>query len=165
MTNSLLADANGLVTPAGRPAFVVNIEVFLEHEGRWLLIRRGAGEAHAPGSLAGVGGVVEVGDAGVDVLEDTARREVAEEIGVDLAGVKLSYVESSFFVTDDGDPTINVVFGARLPASARPVMASAAEVAELIWMTAEEAVTAASCPPWIRRSLGRAAEQAPSWLV
>jgi hypothetical protein len=29
----------------------VNVEVFLEREGRWLFIERGAGEAHAPGGV------------------------------------------------------------------------------------------------------------------
>lgn len=100
------------LTRGGRPAFVVNVEVFLERDGRWLLIRRGRQEAHAPGTLAGVGGKVETEGAGLDVLEETARREVAEEIGVDLTAAPLSYVESGFFVTDDGDPVVNVVFRA-----------------------------------------------------
>ncbi|MEV7965135.1 hypothetical protein AB0O34_04040 [Sphaerisporangium sp. NPDC088356] len=30
-------------TRAGRAAFVVNVEVFLHRDGRWLLIRRGDG--------------------------------------------------------------------------------------------------------------------------
>jgi hypothetical protein len=41
------------------PRFVVNVEVFLHPGDRWLLIRRGDPEAHAPGTLAGVGGKVE----------------------------------------------------------------------------------------------------------
>ncbi|MEV0389948.1 NUDIX domain-containing protein [Nonomuraea sp. NPDC050643] len=148
-------EISACVTRAGRPAFVVNVEVLLERDGRWLLIRRGAQEAHAPGMLAGVGGKVEAEGAGADVLEETARREVAEEIGVELDGVELVYVESGFFVTDDGDPVINVVFRGALPAHAEPVAASAEEVAGLVWLTAAEA--AADCPPWLARSLRRAA--------
>ncbi|WP_214415090.1 hypothetical protein [Sphaerisporangium fuscum] len=56
---------------------MVNVEVFLERDGRRLLIRRGSGEAHAAGLLAGVGGKAETDGAGIDVLEETARREVA----------------------------------------------------------------------------------------
>lgn len=79
---------NPCVTTGGRPAFVVNVEVFLHRDDRWLLIERGAEESHAPGALGGVGGKVE--PPGADrpgVIEDTARREVLEEIGVDLDGV------------------------------------------------------------------------------
>ncbi|MGP3960751.1 NUDIX hydrolase [Nonomuraea sp. 3N208] len=145
------------LTRGGRPAFVVNVEVFLERDSRWLLIQRGSGEAHAAGLLAGVGGKVETDGAGVDVLEETARREVAEEIGVDLTGVELAYVESGFFVTDDGDPVINVVFRGQMPAHATPVAASPQEVAGFVWLTAAEAEADDDCPPWVVRSLRRAA--------
>ncbi|GGO13260.1 NUDIX hydrolase [Microbispora bryophytorum] len=147
------------LTRGGRPAFVVNVEVFLERDGRWLLIRRGRRQAHAPGMLAGVGGKVEPDGAGLDVLEETARREVAEEIGVDITGTALSYVESGFFVTDDGDPVVNVVFRATMPPHAQPVAASAEEVEGFLWLTAAEAQGDPDCPPWISRSLRRAAAQ------
>ncbi|MEU6786714.1 NUDIX domain-containing protein [Nonomuraea angiospora] len=146
-------------TAAGRPAFVVNIEVFLERDGRWLLVKRGEGEAHAPGTLAGVGGKVEVDDGGADVFERAARREVAEEVGVDLAGVDLTYVESGYFVTDDGDPVINVVFTGRLPATATPVAAAPQEVAEVVWLTVAEAEGHPGCPPWILGPLRRLASR------
>jgi 8-oxo-dGTP diphosphatase len=148
-------------TRGGRPAFVVNIEVFLERDGRWLLIKRGDGEAHAPGTLAGIGGKVEVvdmgADMGADVCEQTARREVAEEVGVDLTGTELAYVESAFFVTDDGDPVVNVVFRGSLPAAAMPVVAAPEEVAELVWLSTEEVLAHPKCPPWILRPMRRLA--------
>jgi 8-oxo-dGTP diphosphatase len=140
-------------TAGGRPAFVVNVEVFLHRDGRWLLIRRGAKEAHAPGTLAGVGGKVEADVEGADVLERCARREVAEEIGVDLTGVRFAYVESALFVSDDGDPVVNVVFSAPLPDGAEPVAASADEVAGFVWLTTDEAAADANCPPWTRRAI------------
>ncbi|GIH22176.1 hypothetical protein Aph01nite_04860 [Acrocarpospora phusangensis] len=61
MTDTRTPAPAACTTGAGRPAFVVNIEVFLERDGRWLLIRRGEKEAHAPGTLAGIGGKVEIG--------------------------------------------------------------------------------------------------------
>lgn len=153
------------ITRAGRPAFVVNVEVFLEREGRWLLIKRGEQESHAPGVLGGVGGKVEIeiqaGAAGLDVLEETARREVAEEIGVDVADVELTYVESAFFVTDDGDPVINVAFTGLMPADARPSAASPHEVAGLVWVSLAEAEADPNCPPWIMRILRRMAPGRP----
>jgi 8-oxo-dGTP pyrophosphatase MutT (NUDIX family) len=95
------------------------------------------------------------------VLEQTARREVAEEIGVDLTGVRLVYAESALFVTDDGDPVINVVFGAALPSGAQPIAASPDEVAELLWLTAAQAQSHPDCPVWTIRGLRAAAVALP----
>lgn len=143
------------LTPGGRPAFVVNVEVFLHRDGRWVLIRRSEREAHAAGLLSGVGGKVDHGGgpAAADVLEQTGRREVAEEIGVDLTGVPLAYVESTLFTSDDGDPVVNVVFAAELPAGAEPHPAAPDEVAEVLHLTFAEADADPDLPPWIRRSL------------
>ncbi|MFI6512284.1 NUDIX hydrolase [Streptosporangium sp. NPDC050855] len=157
MTSASTPGVRACTTGGGRPAFVVNVEVFLHRDDRWLLIRRGAREAHAPGVLAGVGGKVEIEGAGVDVLEETARREVMEEIGVDVTGVGLTYVESTFFVTDDGDPVINVTFSGRMPDRARPVPAAPLEVAETVWLTLAEAEADPACPPWTLRMLRRMA--------
>jgi 8-oxo-dGTP pyrophosphatase MutT (NUDIX family) len=146
------------VTAGGRPAFVVNVEVFLHRDGRWLLIKRGDSESQAPGALAGVGGKVDapICDA-ADIIEATARREVREELGVDLGDVAFGYAESAFFVTDDGDPVVNITLTAPLPAEATPFPAAADEVAGIAWLTLDEALADPRCPPWTRRSLGRAA--------
>lgn len=144
-----------VITSGGRPAYVVNVEVFLHRDGRWLLIRRGA-EMHAPGTLAGPGGKVEVEGEVPGVLEETGRREVLEEVGVDLTGTSFSYVDSARFVTDDGDPVVNVILAAPLPAGAQPDAASPDEVAGVVWVTLDEALADPDCPPWTRRSLTRA---------
>ncbi len=151
---------NACVTQQGRPAFVVNVEVFLHRGDRWLLIRRAEQEAHARGTLCGVGGKVGApaitNGLSTRVLEATGRREVAEEIGVDLAGVPLTYVDSASFVTDDGDPVINVVFSGPMPATAEPFAASPDEVAGITWLTLAEAEADPHCPPWTLRSLTQA---------
>lgn len=143
-------------TAAGRPAYVVNVEVFLHRDGRWLLIRRGA-EAHAAHTLAGVGGKVEDDGFVQDVLEDTGRREVLEEVGVDLTGVPFSYVMSSLFTTDDGDPVVNVALCAALPDGQTPCAASPDEVADVLWLTLDEALADPNCPIWTQRNLTAAA--------
>ncbi|MFD0594260.1 NUDIX domain-containing protein [Catellatospora coxensis] len=105
--------------------------------------------------MAGVGGKVDLPAGSVipDVLEQTARREVAEEIGVDLTGVPLTYIESSLFTTDDGDLVVNVVFAAPLPTDAEPFPASPDEVAAIVHLTFDEADADPNLPPWLRRSL------------
>jgi 8-oxo-dGTP diphosphatase len=138
-------------------SYVVNVEVFLRRNNRWLLIERAAGESNAAGLLAGVGGQVEVDAATPDVLEATGRREVGEEIGVDLTGVPLRYVHSAFFVADDGAAVINVVFAAAMPVEGKPVVADPAEVAEIMWLSVPEVVGDPRCPAWIQESIERAA--------
>jgi 8-oxo-dGTP diphosphatase len=138
--------------------YVVNVEVYLHRDDRWLLIRRGEQEEHAPGILGGPGGKVEQTGFLTDILEETARREVLEEVGVDLTGVAFSYVESTLFTADNGALVINVVLAAALPAGAEPYAASLDEVAGLQWLTAEEALGDAKCPEWTGRALARAEE-------
>jgi 8-oxo-dGTP diphosphatase len=145
------------LTAGGRPAFVVNVSVLLHRDGRWLLIRRGAAEQHAAGWLTDVGGKVDAAATdGPDVLESTAWREVLEEVGLDLTGVPLRFAESALFTTDDGDPVVNVLFAAELPADREPRIAAPDEVAGLMWLTLDEASADPDCPPWTLRQLGRA---------
>lgn len=146
------------ITRGGRPAYVVNVEIYLHQDDRWLMIKRGESEAHAPGVLSAPGGKAE--DAGPDpivgILEQTAVREALEEVGIDLAGVTLSYVESCYFAADDGDPVINIVFAGALPPGPKPFAASADEVAAVRMMTVPEILADPDCPPWTRRALTKA---------
>ena len=145
-------------TPAGRSAYVLVVEVFLYRKDKWLLIRRSLTESHGAGQLAGVGGKVEFDGPDFDgVLEDAGRREVLEEVGCDLTGVRSTYGGSAFFTSDDGDPMISVVFTGELPASQKPYPAAPDEVDAVFWLTLDEAYANPDCPPWIRRSLRSAA--------
>ena len=60
---------------------------------------RARGE-RTPGRLGLIGGHVEADAPAAGVLEETGRREVAEEVGLDLTGVPLTYLESEYFVTE-----------------------------------------------------------------
>lgn len=139
-------------------SFIVNVEGAIYREGRWLLIRRGTAEEHAAGTLALVGGKVDAdaGASGTRVLENALRREIQEEVGLTV-GERMTYSHSTSFVTDRGDAVVNVVFvceGGRGEAAA----ASPEEVAEILWLTAEEAARRDDLPEWTRESL-KLAEQ------
>ncbi|MDG4537070.1 NUDIX domain-containing protein [Streptomyces sp. AV19] len=137
--------------------YAINVDVALHRGDKWLLIVRGLNEEHAAGRLSLVGGTVDTETpGGGDVLLDTARREVLEEIGIDLTGVDLAYAESVFFVTDTGSPVVNVVLAAELPDGAEPRIASPEEVAGLRWETLPALEADASCPPWTLQGVQRA---------
>lgn len=53
-------------------------------------------EEHAGGLLSLVGGKVEVDGTSTDVLEKTLKREIFEEVGIEVSNLK--YVNSSFLL-------------------------------------------------------------------
>ena len=136
-------------------AFVVNVEGAIEKEGRYLMIVRGADVAHAPGALSFPGGKVEAADGPDDALESTLRREIREEVGVEVE-VDMRYVESRRFDTDDGKRVLSVTFLCRYRSGAPS--AAPAEVQAVRWMTPEQILRDA--PPWFRPEKMRRIEDA-----
>ena len=133
--------------------FIVNVEGAIFKDGRYLLITRGAEETHAAGTLSLVGGKVEA-DASRNVLEETLRREIQEEVGIEIKA-DLTYVESNSFVADDGDRVVDVVFLCFYKSST-PTIADPGEVAAIHWMTPDEIRSHLQVPPWTRQSIERA---------
>lgn len=129
--------------------YIVNVEGAIVKDGRYLMIVRGE-EEYAPGGLNFPGGKVEGAGNLDDILEETLRREIAEEVGLDIHD-EMDYVRSSAFVAD-GDPVVDVVFLCRYKAGTA-VAADPAEVAAVRWMTASEAIAHPETPPWTRLSL------------
>ena len=137
--------------------FAVTACVLLHRQGRWLLSVRSPEVAYAPGRLGLVGGHVEVGSPTLDVLEVTVRREVAEETGLDLVAVPLTYLESEFFVTEQGERQVTVTFVAPAPDDAVASVTAPAELTEVGGWTREEAAADPRCPAWLPPLLDRAA--------
>ena len=130
--------------------------VLVHRNEAWLLGVRAAGVAYAPGRLGLVGGHVEADAPTAGVLEKTGRREVAEEVGLDLTGVPLTYLESEYFVTDGGERQVTVTFLAPVPPGQEPRVTDPAELTEVGWWTAEQAAADPRCPPWLPDLLRRA---------
>lgn len=137
--------------------YIVNVEAVILDGDRYLMIVRGDDESHAPGTLSVPGGKVEGVDVIANVLEETARREVREEVAIEVEE-GLDYIESKFFVTDDGDPVIDVVFLCRYR-SGEPKIVDRSEVSELAWLTAREVISHEKTPPWTRSSIEMAEQR------
>jgi len=88
-------------------AYVVNVDGAVERDGEYLFIERAASEEHAGGSLAFPGGKLEAPPDTDDALAATARRELAEEVGVEVGAVEV--ITSRTFEADDGALCLNVV--------------------------------------------------------
>jgi 8-oxo-dGTP pyrophosphatase MutT (NUDIX family) len=132
--------------------YIVNVEGAVVKDGRYLLVVRGEGE-YAPGGLSLPGGKVEGASTCDDILEETLRREIEEEVGLEVSS-QMVYVRSSAFVAV-GYPVVDVVFLCRHKAGTA-VVADPDEVAEVHWMTAAEVIAHPETAPWTRESLARA---------
>jgi ADP-ribose pyrophosphatase YjhB (NUDIX family) len=129
--------------------YIVNVEGALVKNGHYLMIVRGP-EEYAPGGLTLPGGKVE-GSAGADdILEETLRREIAEEVGLEVHE-EMAYIRSSAFVAQ-GHPVVDVVFLCRWR-SGQAFAADPGEVAGVRWMTLSEATSHPETPSWTRISL------------
>jgi 8-oxo-dGTP diphosphatase len=135
--------------------YVVNGEAAIFHGDTWLMILRSADEAHAAGTLSFVGGKVERAGVADNILEETLRREIAEEVGVTVAKT-MQYVESKSFIADDGLPVIDIVFLCRYE-SGEPHALDPAEVASVEWMTFDAIMAHPKTPVWTKQSLRLAA--------
>ena len=116
-------------------AYVVNVDGAVVRDGKYLLIERADDEEHASGTLAFPGGKVEHALGSKDPIEETATRELYEEVGVEVGDVE--YVLSSTFEADDGTQCINIVTLCTYE-SGEPFPRAPDEVAGVHWLTADE---------------------------
>lgn len=89
--------------------FSVNVQGAIKKGGKWLIIERGIHEKHAAGILSLVGGTVEPECMGYDSLEMTVKREIFEEVGIEIKDFP-RYIHSSTFMTDRGIRVLDTVF-------------------------------------------------------
>jgi ADP-ribose pyrophosphatase YjhB (NUDIX family) len=105
------------------PSHHVGALCLIEHEGRLLMLR----QSHRWGWTL-PGGLLDRGEA----AEATARREVAEETGLEVEPALPFGV-----VVDTEVRRVDVLFW--VPVDHRPPVAAASEALEAAWLTAEEA--------------------------
>jgi 8-oxo-dGTP diphosphatase len=136
--------------------YAVTVCVLIRRGDTWLLVLRAPDVAYAPNMIGLIGGHVEVTEPEAGVLEATARREVAEEVALDLSEVPLSYLESEFFTTPGGEQQITVTFTASAPSGDEPSVNAPGELAEVRWWTISDLEADPRCPAWLPDLLRRA---------
>ena len=131
--------------------YVTVVECAIEHNGKFLIIKRQMG-VHAAGLLAFPGGKVEARDElnNYAILGSALKREVLEEVGLVLED-QITYVTSSYFVDSNGHHVINSVFHCILDKTTVNVIPSEREVPEYYWMTQSEINDAKNAPEWLKR--------------
>lgn len=141
------------MTKAETPLFIVNVEGVVRRETRYLLTVRSDAEPHAPGTLALPGGKLEPTDPQTASLEATLTRELLEETGVRAENFR--YLESKWFLTDDGEAVADVVFLCDY-AGGELRVGDPDEIAEVLWLTAAEVMAHPKAPPWTRATVEKA---------
>ena len=137
--------------------YAVTVCVLIHRGKSLLLVARAPGVGYAPNMIGMIGGHVAVTDPERNVLEATARREVAEEVGLDLSGVPLTYLESEFFITESGERQITVAFAAPAPSGHEPYVNAPDELTEVGWWTLDDLEADPRCPSWLPALIRRAA--------
>jgi len=130
--------------------FVVVVECAIEHENKFLIIKRPEG-SYAGGLLAFPGGKVEEQDSatGRNILLQAVTREVFEEVGLKLEDPP-QYVTSSYFIDQKGNAIIDNIFHCKLTKTKININASEREVPEYYWLTYEEIQAAKNSPEWLK---------------
>ena len=131
--------------------YVVNVEAAIFKQNKWLMGKRSEKENHAPGIFSMIGGKVENALNDNNILEKTLRREILEEVGVDIYD-DIHYVKSSSFIADFGSHVIDIVFLCRYK-SGEPQVMEPEELSSVAWMTIDEILTDKNIPEYTKESL------------
>ena len=132
--------------------FVINVEAVAWRNGTYLVIERGEEEEYGAGWLSFPGGKVDWNGEEADILERTARRELQEEVGLDVAG-PWHFAESKAFGAGE-IPVLDVVLVAQCT-SGEPFINSPGEVANVAWLTADQIRADARTQPWTYVTIDR----------
>ncbi|MFJ8261184.1 NUDIX hydrolase [Rummeliibacillus sp. NPDC094406] len=134
--------------------FIVNVEGVIRKNDKWLIIERSKKEEHAGGLLSLVGGKVNIEGNSSDILERTVKREILEEVGVNVKD-RINYVHSTSFLTDKGGNVVNIVFLCEYD-SGEAFSKSTDEVEAVLWLTTEEILSHPNSPIYLKESIKHA---------
>lgn len=113
-------------------------------------------EEHAGGEISLVGGTVDHEGFSSDILERTLRRELFEEVGIEVKET-MQYVRNTSFVTASGTQVVDIVFLCEIE-KGEPYPKSPDEVDEILWLTTEEILSREETPDFLRENI-KAAER------
>ena len=131
--------------------YTVVVEGVIPKDGRWLLIKRSMQEEHEPGAISLVGGRVETTGFSHDVLEQSLKREVMEEINASIQE-KMQYLWSSCITTEKGEQIVTVVFLCTYE-SGEIRIGEEEEVADILYMDTDAILESEDIPEYVKKSI------------
>lgn len=131
--------------------FIVNVEALIQDKDSFLIVKRSSYEEYASGDYALVGGKVETSDAtSSSILENTLRREIMEEVGIEVEN-SFVYVNSSLFTIGNNEQVIDVVFLTQYK-SGEAKSLDKREIESVHWMTMKEIMNHEDIQPWTKKA-------------
>lgn len=130
---------------------IINVECALIQKDNFLIIQRPDHKKHAAGKWAFPGGKVELHDPSSDTLESAVRREVFEEVGIQIMD-PLHYIYNTMFSIRETS-VINVLFGCFIEKTSSNLIPNPLEVSDCRWMSEQQLVLSPKTPPWLLTSL------------
>ena len=128
--------------------YLTVVQVAIEHNHRFLVIKRPEG-VYEGGKLCFPGGKVDETDHhnAWDVLRLAAKREILEEVGLDLKD-EVKYITSNYF--QETNKVMVNLFHCKLDKTDLNVQPSSREVVEWFWLTADDIDKANNAPEWLK---------------
>jgi len=115
--------------------YSVLVNVVVEKDGKILISQRGLDEDHEPGKWTVPGGTLEHTERSFNVLEETAKREVLEETGIEVEDEMHLLINNTFNHDKDNLLVIAIVFFCRYKSGeAKPLE----DTIDVKWITKEE---------------------------
>jgi 8-oxo-dGTP pyrophosphatase MutT (NUDIX family) len=130
---------------------VVNIEGAVVKGNTYLIIQRGLKEEHAAGKMSLIGGKVEFESDENNIIESTLRREIKEEVGIEIED-QMHYVTSQGFVSDRNDTVVDIIFLCTYK-SGNPHILNRDEVENISWMTYKEIINNPHTPIYLKNQI------------
>lgn len=127
----------------------VIVKAWVEKHGKYLLAQRGDTEKHHAGVWSLPGGNVdnEVGDS---IIERTLKRELDEEVGIEIQdGISLVYT-NGFIKDSDGSHVINLTFLCRWKSGEAKPLEDTAKVA---WYSLKELKALPNPPDFLAKEI------------
>ena len=128
------------------------VECAIEHDSKFLVIQIPQGK-HTSGKLSFPGGKEDQSDHKNqwDVLRSAAKREVQEELGLNLID-PLKYITSQYFVTDfDGSHGMLTLFHCIIEKTDLMIRPSPREVDDFFWLSPDEIDQTPNTVGWLKK--------------
>lgn len=113
--------------------YIVLVKGWIEYRGKFLLAQRGMNEVHKPGAWSVPGGKVE-DEKTAHVVENTLKKEIKEEVGLDITD-DIELIYNNTFQRVDGAHVVNLTFLCHALSDAAQ---SLEDTAQVQWLTPEE---------------------------
>lgn len=134
--------------------FILNVEGAVYRNEKWLVIKRSSKEEHAGGLLSLVGGTVENEGFSKNLLERTLKRELFEEVGINIKeNVNMCVIH--LFCLKMERKSLSFVFYCEID-TGEPFVKSPDEVEAVFWLTADEILANPNAPIWLKESIEEA---------